>query len=327
VALTARQRSRARRLCEYDGLSDESIADLVGCSRRSLTNLKDRAEKKRDPWVKGKFSQELREKEQAAKVRAIEAQGWNEGRVLAELGLIAGSDIKDLLEVLKDGSVRMRDLKSLGEKSRVIKSIKQRKTMRKDGRGKEADTLEDSTLEVQVWDKLPALVKIGEQLGMFKTDRASAPSTWRKRRRRMADDTVSAPASAPATLRSGMDGHGLKFVPRSTIQDYKDRLYHGKPELNYKGIAYRQPKRIERANPGDRICVTGRPPVGDSLIKDLVADHFERTGRKATAITYPGVGGKYARGLTVPQVGLVFVDLIADSASQYDPYVSADKEA
>lgn len=174
MAATARQRTRARRLCEYDGLSDESIADLVGCSRRSLTNWKDRDEKNGDPWVKGKYSQELREKEQAAKVRAIEAHGWDEGRVLAELGLIAGSDIKDLLVVLKDGSVKMRDLHSLGEKSRVIKSIKQRKTMRKDGRGKDADTLEDCTLEVQVWDKLPALVKIGEELGMFKTDAEKA---------------------------------------------------------------------------------------------------------------------------------------------------------
>lgn len=142
----------------------------------------------------------------------------------------------------------------------------------------------------------------------------------------MADDTASMPASAPATLRSGMDGHGLKFVPRSVIQDYRDRLYHGKPELNYKGIPYRQPKRVERANPGDRVCVTGRQPVSDSLIVDLVEDHFERTGRKATAITYPSVGGKYARGLTVPRVGLVFVDLVGDPASEYAPYVSADKE-
>lgn len=170
MAKPARLRARARRLCEYDGFSDERIEDIVGCSRRSITHWRRQDRLKGDPWVKGRFSQELLEKEQSAKVRAIEAQGWNEGRVLAELGLIAGSDIKDLLVVLKDGSVKMRDLATLGEKSRVIKTIKQRKTTRKDGRGKDADTLEDCTLEVQVWDKIPALVKIGEQLGMFKTD-------------------------------------------------------------------------------------------------------------------------------------------------------------
>jgi hypothetical protein len=143
----------------------------------------------------------------------------------------------------------------------------------------------------------------------------------------MAEDTASTPTAAPATLRSGMDGHGLKFVPREVIQDYRDRLYHGKPELNYKGIPYRQPKTIERANAGDRVCVTGRQPVSDSTIKDLVQDHFERTGRKATAITYSGVGGRYARGLTVSGVGLVFVDLLPDSTSTEAPYVSADKAA
>ncbi len=140
-------------------------------------------------------------------------------------------------------------------------------------------------------------------------------------------DTGSTPVAAPAVMRTGMDSHGMKFVPREVITDYRDRLYHGKPELNHKGIPYRQPKRIERANVADRMAVFPRQPISDSLIKDLAEDHFCRTGRIPTAITYAGAGAKYARGLSVPGVGLVFVDLVIGEPGDYDPYVSADKAA
>jgi transposase len=170
MAVDSRKKAKARRLYEYDGISQESIAEIIGVSRKSIENWMRKAEEAKDPWVKGRYSQEIRDKEEAAKVKAIEAHGWNEGRVLAELGLIAGSDIRELLEVQKDGTVKMKDLASLGEKSRVIKSLKQRKTTRKDGRKADADTLEDVTLEVQVWDKTAALTKIGEHLGLFKTE-------------------------------------------------------------------------------------------------------------------------------------------------------------
>lgn len=144
----------------------------------------------------------------------------------------------------------------------------------------------------------------------------------------MADTVNTAPAptpAAPAVMRTGMDSHGMKFVPREVITDYRDRLYHGKTEYNHKGIPYRTPRRVEKANAGDRLAVFPRQPLSDSTIRDMAEEHFRQTGRKPTAITYAGAGVKYARGLSVSGVGLVFVDLVSGPEGDYEPFVSADE--
>lgn len=167
------QKAKARRLCEWDGKSDESIADLVPCSRRSITNWKTEDKTNGDPWLKGRFSQELRQREASATVKAIEAKGWDRGRVLAELGILAGSDIADYVDVLEDGTTRIKDIKGLGDLSRAIKSIKGKTIRRLDNkarRGKPKAILEDSTLELVLHDKRAALVDIGRELGMFRTE-------------------------------------------------------------------------------------------------------------------------------------------------------------
>jgi transposase len=168
MAKDSRTKAKARRLYEYDGISQESIAEIVGVSRKSIENWMDKAAEEGDPWLKGRYSQEIREKEQAAKVKAIEDHGWNQGRVLAELGLIAGSDIAAYVDVREDGSVRLKDVTRLGELSRAIKSVKGRTTLRKGDKGK--GILEDATLELVLHDKLGALTLIGKELGMFKTE-------------------------------------------------------------------------------------------------------------------------------------------------------------
>ncbi len=76
------------------------------------------------------------------------------------------------MDVLEDGSVRIKNVKQLGEISRAIKSVKGRTTVRKDTRknGKAKGILEDSSLELVLHDKQLALRLIGQELGMFKTD-------------------------------------------------------------------------------------------------------------------------------------------------------------
>lgn len=171
MAKDSRTVAKARRLCEYDGISDETIAEIVGISRKTLSNWKDKAEREKDPWVKGKYSQELYEKEQAAKVKAVEAKGWDRGRVLAELGLLAGSNICDYVDVREDGSVRLKDITRLGEVTRAIKSLEGKSTIRKQkGKG----LLEDATFKLVLHDKRAALVDIGRELGMFKSDAEKA---------------------------------------------------------------------------------------------------------------------------------------------------------
>jgi hypothetical protein len=177
LRFTERDKSKARRLYEWDGISQESIAEIIGCSRKSIENWIDADRDAGDPWVKGRYSQELLQKEEAAKVKAIEAQGWSRGRVLSELGIIAGSDIAAYADVMPDGSVRLKNIKQLGDLSRAIKSIKGRTTIRKDmlKNGKKAKgILEDNTLELVMHDKQLALRLIGQELGMFKTEAQQA---------------------------------------------------------------------------------------------------------------------------------------------------------
>ncbi len=79
-----------------------------------------------------------------------------------------------------------------------------------------------------------------------------------------------------------MDSHGMKFVPREVITDYRDRLYHGKPELNYKGIPYRQPKSVEKAKlMKGASCGDATEPMSEGcplrkLIKQVYAEVVKR---------------------------------------------------
>lgn len=159
MARDSRTKAKARRLYEYDGLSDESIAEIIGISRKTLSNWKEKAEAESEPWCKGKYSQELYEKEQAAKVKAIEAHGWNQGRVMAELGVIAGSRITDYVNwgnrmvVLKPSAAIDKD--KIGAIAEISRS-------------------KNGELKFKLHNKLDALRSIGQELGMFKTEAQQA---------------------------------------------------------------------------------------------------------------------------------------------------------
>jgi hypothetical protein len=110
-------------------------------------------------------------------------------------------------------------------------------------------------------------------------------------------------------------------VPRKVIENHRDVLYHGKPQLNHKGIPYRQPKRIERMHAADRLAVHGKQPVPDWMLVGLAQAFYERHGRAPSTCRYPGPHrGRFYRGLTVPGVGCVGFDLVGDG-EQAEAYV------
>ena len=90
-------------------------------------------------------------------------------KILKELGVIGFSNIEDYIEVDDDGKVSIQNLKSLPfATSRAIKSIKEKS---KDIVNKQDDDLlyRETQLEFVLHDKIEALVKMGQEIGMFKT--------------------------------------------------------------------------------------------------------------------------------------------------------------
>jgi hypothetical protein len=118
--------------------------------------------------------------------------------------------------------------------------------------------------------------------------------------------------------------HEAKFIPREVVQDYKDRLYHGKPEFNHKGIPYRpvNPSKIHRLH---TVAIMPAQPVTDWLLRELAEDFFRQHGRLPAACTFPGVGNRRWRGLTVPGAGQVLLELIP-CEGEFNPFVH-DEEA
>ena len=131
----------------------------------------------------------------------------------------------------------------------------------------------------------------------------------------MAADIVSpaaaaaAPVSAPAIIRGPMDKHESHFTPRHLITDYRDRLYHGKPEYNHKGIQYRppDPNKIQRLH---TVALMPKQPVGDSLLRELAEEYLLRTEKKPTRCVFPGVGNRRWRGISLPGAGPVLIELV-----------------
>lgn len=138
------------------------------------------------------------------------------------------------------------------------------------------------------------------------------------------DPTPAAPAS-PAIIRGPMDKHEMKFVPRQQVTDYRDHLYHDKPQYNHKGIPYRpvNKAKIQRVHTLGLMPVQ---PVSDREIKDLTREYFERTGKRARYCVYPGFGPKRYRGITVPGMGQMLFDL-RPRPGNFAPYVVDDLES
>ena len=118
------------------------------------------------------------------------------------------------------------------------------------------------------------------------------------------------PAAAPAVMKSPMSAHEMRFVPRATVQDYRDRLYHGKPELNYKGIPYRKPKRVERMHAADRLAVMPSRPISDTDLEEAARWFHGLNGRLPRTCFYPGNGLKFGRIFNLEGLGMLSVDII-----------------
>ena len=85
--------------------------------------------------------------------------------VLQELAMIAFSDIGEVMD-FSGADVRMRDANAIPERARrAFASIKVKRYV--EGSGEEARTVE--IIEFKFCDKLAALIKLGQHLGMFKT--------------------------------------------------------------------------------------------------------------------------------------------------------------
>lgn len=90
-------------------------------------------------------------------------------KIIKELGVIGFSNIEDYIEVDDDGKVQIQNLKSLPfATARAIKSIKEKS---KDTINRKEDELlyRETQLEFVLHDKIEALVKMGQEIGMFKT--------------------------------------------------------------------------------------------------------------------------------------------------------------
>jgi phage terminase small subunit len=95
-------------------------------------------------------------------------------KVLQELAIIGFSDIKNYIKIEEGGGIIAREFKDMpGSSRRAIKGVKEDRTIKEDADGKQV-TVYDK-IRFDLWDKLKALEKIGQHLGMFKED-SNVPS-------------------------------------------------------------------------------------------------------------------------------------------------------
>ena len=172
MAYDAKKRARARRLYEYDGESLDTISMKVKVTVRCLEKWK-----KAESWERFKHSAQVQEKERLTVLAEAEKAGITIARHLKELALIGYSDIENHLEVdPKTGATRARGFAEMNKlqpgASRVVKKIKERRTVRKDP-DNAAGTVEDVTFEFELHSKEPVLREISEILGVKKVEQES----------------------------------------------------------------------------------------------------------------------------------------------------------
>ncbi len=175
MAYDAKKRARARRLYEYDGQSLDTVAQKLGVTVRCLEKWK-----KAEGWERFKHSAEVQEKERVTVLAEAEKAGITIGRHLKELALIGYSDLADHMEVAPDGSARVLGFEEMNKRnpgsSRVVKKIKERKTVRKDP-DNEAGTIEEITTEIELHAKEPVLKEISDILGVKRVDQDAEKTT------------------------------------------------------------------------------------------------------------------------------------------------------
>jgi phage terminase small subunit len=99
---------------------------------------------------------------------AIARNGLNRDRIIQELAAIGFSDPTELFCDGPDGVMRIRPVHEWSPASRrAIKGVKTKYFPAKEDRDGDVYEEEHYVLEFQFWDKTSALVKLGENLGMF----------------------------------------------------------------------------------------------------------------------------------------------------------------
>lgn len=163
-------RVKARRLYEYESWSIDKIAIFMEgvVTPRTLDNWKEK-----EGWVKGKYAEDVREKERLTVLAEAEKAGIKVGKHLQELALIGYSDIANhTIQDEATGAVRTRTFQEMNEAqpgaSRVVKKIKETKVVRTVAAKGDApaETITETTMEFQLHDKMPALKEITDILGI-----------------------------------------------------------------------------------------------------------------------------------------------------------------
>jgi (2Fe-2S) ferredoxin len=112
--------------------------------------------------------------------------------------------------------------------------------------------------------------------------------------------------SGPFVAQSPTGAHGLHFTPAAASAKVRDHLYHGRPEINYRGMERPPPKKVIKLH-----TLGDAPPeeMSDHAVAEYVADYMAKENRKPTRMIYPGVGVSRFLGLTIPGLGYVGLNL------------------
>lgn len=106
---------------------------------------------------------------QAEIFKAMDERAKNTGvtaeRVIKELALIGFADMADFITINEEGLIRAFPLTNLSEgKSRIVRKVKERRTIRKDKDGTE---IIESFYEFELYDKLKSLELLSRHLGIL----------------------------------------------------------------------------------------------------------------------------------------------------------------
>lgn len=93
------------------------------------------------------------------------------GKLLKEMSLLANSDISDY--ITPDGELRVKNFKDLPPQvSKAIKSVtvhtKSRKLFKASSEGEKGDEIIEQHVTFSLYDKIQALIKMGQHVGIFK---------------------------------------------------------------------------------------------------------------------------------------------------------------
>lgn len=144
-------------------LNATAAAERAGYSKKTARSFGQRLLTKVD--IQFEVSRLMNEREKRTEITI--------DKVLRELAICGFTDIRNYLDVNAAGLVKVKNLEGLPpEMTRAIKKIKQRTTIRHEPGG--GAKIQDAHLEFELYDKMVALDKIGNHLGMFNKKESEA---------------------------------------------------------------------------------------------------------------------------------------------------------